>query len=226
MLSRGIALVFVLLLPGMAEAMEFQVTPRKGGGAPYAVYGSGPIIPGDATRLSQALQQVSYRQGVGTKWLFLNSWGGSVQEAYRMAEVIDRVGVSAVIALESHICASACTILFIGSRYRMIHEGYLGFHSCYDGVTGIASQFCNEEMANFAMRHGVPHGSVYAFSHYTAPDKMFYMDSDAANCWGITRYEGGPEEGQGQCIDDYIQDLVERCGTNGRISGEQLRNCK
>ncbi|MEQ8653295.1 MAG: hypothetical protein RIC87_12600 [Kiloniellales bacterium] len=210
MLSRVIALAFVLLLPRAAGAMFFEVEYLTDAKMP-AVSGYGNIEPGDAVRLEVALSQMPRIEPAGIKLLALNSNGGSVQEAYRMAEVIDRVGGVMAVVPDAALCASACTLVYLAADYRIVTgEGALGFHSCRDASTGIANQLCNEEMADFAMQQGTFLNTVLQFTKNVPPNRMAYFDQELADCWELTRWPGSQPDGHGNCAEKAFEEAMER----------------
>lgn len=123
--------------------------------------------------------------------LLLDSPGGSVAEAMKMVHALKKQNkkIHAVIPAGAH-CASACaSILFLGSDLKTVeYGGNLGQHSC--SSHGSPNQKCNEMISQFAIQHGVSHGSVKAFMTYSAPDEMSWFNREQADGWGLTKYTG------------------------------------
>ena len=192
----------VILIATTACAMDISV---RQNGFP-AVLATGAIEDGDAARLRIALLKAT-RNDYGLKELYLNSPGGSVDEAFKMAELIDRVGVFSVVG-EAATCASACAmILFTSAKYRVVtKDGKLGIHTCYSAASRKRDTECNERIAEFAVDHGTAYGSIMAFANAASSDEMMWFPKQSADCWGLTKYPEGQEpRGSGSCIVEVIQ---------------------
>ncbi len=88
-----------------------------------ALFIRGEIAAGLGAAVDQALLA---RPDLRT--VFLDSPGGDVGEALRVADVIEAHGLSTVVRRQ---CASACTALFVAGRERrLLPLGRLGFHAC------------------------------------------------------------------------------------------------
>jgi hypothetical protein len=96
---------------------------------------SGEVTYGLADRLKQEL-----KTHPGVTRIRLDSRGGDVNEASRAAEIIAGHKLDTVVSGE---CASACTIMFIAGRQRILeNEGRIGFHAAKypdptDGADGV-----------------------------------------------------------------------------------------
>jgi hypothetical protein len=125
------------------------------------VSANGPIVAGDAEHLRLALQSADIDRW-GNKNIALDSPGGRVDVALAMAKIMDQQSVSTIV-LPGASCASACAqILFFSGNYRQVFDGgRLGMHSCSE--KGIRNDLCNEDVANNAIAHSVPHGTVMAY---------------------------------------------------------------
>jgi len=134
MLTRiAIAFGFLLVAASVADAMTFTWRDH------LTVYASGPIEAGDAAQFA-ALPKFDT--------LELDSPGGLVGEALRMAANMDaRRGIRTVVKPGSS-CASACAMaLFVSGETRIVYMGgRIGIHSCAmpDGTPALE---CNEAMA-------------------------------------------------------------------------------
>jgi hypothetical protein len=174
-----------------AMAMEFSIERMPDG--MRLVLGVGEIVPGDTARLSMALESAD-RDSFGNKNLALHSVGGSVREALSMVRLMDRENVSTIVPPKMS-CASACAqIVFVSGKHRVVlTDGRLGIHTCSRG--GIPAPLCNDDIAENAINHGVPHGSVMAFMRYAGPSEMMWFDDKDADCWGLTRWPDGFDRG-------------------------------
>jgi hypothetical protein len=107
-----------------------------------AVRLSGPIVPGDLSRLDQVLHSLDpYFTGTfTTSSLCLNSFGGSYDEGIKIARYLLTKQVATIIAANDK-CFSACALIFMAGGeiqevthypYRKLHIlGQLGFHAPY-----------------------------------------------------------------------------------------------
>jgi hypothetical protein len=175
-----------------SDAMEFKAGTWKGH---PAIVGDGLIIHGDASSLAKAAGGRPLAAH-GHRLLLLNSPGGSVEEAIKVSQEIDRFKIHTIVPRGAS-CQSACgAILFVAGDPRTVEEGgELGLHTCYHAQTGIPLPECNEIIAQHALANGVSHGSVKAGMDYTAPDKMLKFTRSEAECYGIARYAGSDTSG-------------------------------
>lgn len=83
---------------------------------------SGPIGVGSARNFAALMQHAP-----NLRVLTLESPGGSVDEARRIAQIVRQKGMDTYV---SRSCASACTLIFYAGQTRWINpNGKLGFHS-------------------------------------------------------------------------------------------------
>jgi hypothetical protein len=179
-----IALLLTALLGSRhASAMTFTIGPTIDG--LHGVNANGEIVPGDARRLLAALA-VADADASGSRRLYLNSPGGSVNEALEMARVLDRMKVTTVVRTGA-ACASACAeVLFIsGSRNVLEYGALLGFHTCYIPVSRGPLPECNKAIADNAAAHGVDWGTAIVFLRAAGPSEMVWVGKALAECWGL-----------------------------------------
>lgn len=207
------------LMTNTTWAMEFRRIVLKDG--IQAILAEGDITVGDARKLEVALQTIE-RERLGTKILFLVSYGGLVDEAFKMANIIENVGVTAVV--DRMPCASSCAmVLFISARYRYVTKGgSLGLHTCYLPSTKEHLPLCNERIKKHALKNGVPWGIVAASTKYKSATQMNWFNADEAECWGFTRYplEVKNKNGSsliGTCAEEMISEMF------GPNSGKRSR---
>jgi hypothetical protein len=181
-----VAALFGLMAP-VAGAMQVQF--GTSGGLKVVVV-SGQIRSGDARRLARALAEAD-RDRHGTKLLYLESEGGLVTEALRMAEVIQSEGVTTIVRRDA-LCASACaSVLFVAGKYRTVEKGgLLAIHSCYDSLTGRAASECNAAISAQADRSGVLGSTMMALQEAAGSDAMIIFEADDASCFGLTLKPG------------------------------------
>jgi hypothetical protein len=182
---RRIAIVAVFLLTAVAgaDAMTFTWPDR------FTVHAAGPIEEGDAAQFAVLAKFTT---------LELDSPGGLVGEALRMAANIDaRSGIRTVVKPGSS-CASACAMaLFVSGETRVVYMGgHVGFHSCAM-PDGTQAPECNSAMAANATAHGVPWGVIEAFGSGTKPTSMLWLGAEDAECWGLMKWNAEDNSNNG-----------------------------
>lgn len=102
------------------------------------------------------LRQISKTINVGVKEVHLRSWGGDIFEAFRVYDYLRQRNLSTVV---DRSCFSACTIIFMSGRERVIGEhGKLGFHAAKvytPAGSEILSQRSNRQIVNWFSSIGV-----------------------------------------------------------------------
>lgn len=216
-MSKRLFLILALLAicRDSARALEFSL---ENPGLP-AVKVRGRIVEGDAARLKEMLTQIP-RDRFGLKHLHLDSVGGSVEEAFRMADVMDAVGVSTLVPPNAS-CASACaSILFIAGRLHIVApRGQVGFHTCYKTTTLVGDEVCNERIANFALDRGTAYGSIFPSMQAAGPDDMIWFSAELADCYGLNAWPEGMQPATwNSCVHQAIRDSACRAG--------ELKHCR
>ncbi len=139
--------------PRPAAAMQFDQMPYKP--AEVIIVARGPIVPGDDTRLTDALSAIPKTTHVFA--LAVDSPGGSVAEAELLAGLIRHQALPVVVPSNS-TCASACFLLLAAATRRSAAiDALIGVHSASDaGQETTASLAATTEMARYASQLGVP----------------------------------------------------------------------
>lgn len=189
--------------PSEAGAMEFE----RNEGPFTTVRMSGKIVAGDAARFRALID------GAGgiVDLIELDSPGGLVREAFQIAAVIDevqkRTGSVATVVRRGAICASACSmIIYItANRHTVEPGGKLGIHSC-KSPNG-TNDFCNEAMAQHALRHGTVSRAIANFAGIAGPGDMIWLSSGDAECWGLVRKTD--DQPSGDCANRAIRKAFE-----------------
>jgi hypothetical protein len=153
------------------------------------VHASGPIEEGDAAQFA-ALPKFST--------LELDSPGGFVGEALRMAANMDARGGIRTVVKPGSSCASACAMaLFVSGETRIVYMGgRIGIHSCAM-LDGTQAPECNKAMAANATAHGVPWGVIEGFAKYTKPSSMMWLGAEDAECWGLMKWSTADNSNNG-----------------------------
>lgn len=186
------AVIYGYLHGEIATAMSFEII--EGGEMNVAgqsfkwksVLATGPIEQGDATKLAAALEQAG-RDPFGNKSLLLNSEGGSVKEALKMVNVMDRYEVTAIVHSNA-VCASACaSILYVSAKFHTVFEnGRLGFHGCKVGRSSDSAP-CADAISRNAFLHGTSFAAVSQWLR-DAPDSrdgVYWIGRDVACDFGL-----------------------------------------
>jgi hypothetical protein len=125
MLRNILCLFSLILLSHAAQAMSFDVKGKQ-------LFVSGRV--GDDIR---QFQEHLANQEIDTI-VFVNSPGGSLHTALRVAEMIVNRGVNTVVAGS---CQSACSVMFLGGRERRFSDAFpaatsfVGIHGAHNAET-------------------------------------------------------------------------------------------
>ena len=116
-MQRLFVLALLLLASQAATAGTFFVSHT--GGATQINF-DGPIVAGDTQRFL-AFVRANPRDVMKAAAIRLNSPGGSVAEAVKLADQLERSGF--MVTVESgQECASACFLLFVSGQFRWMHS--------------------------------------------------------------------------------------------------------
>lgn len=179
---------FFFVTADSCSSMEFDLKPFENG---LAISATGEIERGDANKLKKIADQATIDQR-GLRRIILESPGGLVAEATRIAEIIKSNNFMTLVGGE---CASACaSVLYPAGRYAVLLDGgKLGFHSCYDATNLIELPECTQEIAELAARNGMPLGSVKVLSSLAGPTNMYWISNVLAHCYGLEHMVGDPD---------------------------------
>ena len=189
-------------VPASAMTFKFGTT----GDGLRVVVASGEIKQADARRRVRALAEAG-RDRHGTKRLYLDSPGGAVSEAMKMAEVMKAEGVSAIVR-KGAVCASACaSVLFVSGRYRTVEEGgALAIHGCYNALSGRPATGCNAAISAHADSVGVSGLTMMVLQEAAGADAVLYFDAENAACFGLTLKPGArPSNGTPPCMAEALR---------------------
>lgn len=119
--------IFILsLVPTLSSAADFLFSKPENGNVSLSI--SGEIKPGDYNRFIEYISnnQVTF---LHSSTIFLDSPGGDVTDAIKIAEAIEHASYFVIVKQEA-VCASACFMLYIGGAGRaaigkvLIHRPY------------------------------------------------------------------------------------------------------
>ncbi len=174
-----LASVLFGLLPNLGEFWQMARGIDPIGQAKFALSADGRSLRlegvigmGDGERLRMLLASDAAR---GLKRVELESPGGRVREAERMAQAVKQHG-HAVRAVGT--CASACTLVFLaGSPRQLSPEGQLGFHRASTRTYNpVFDELANQQLAQTYRELGLPQPMI---------DKT--LDTPARHMWFVPR---------------------------------------
>lgn len=136
----------------------------------------GPVVEEDAGRLDAAIKRIGENYpDHRLRAIALDSPGGLLDEAKRMAGIIYSQGLATAVP-EGAECASACVLLFVsGSRKIAAAGAFVGVHGA--AVAGIQTKgalAATTELAQAFERYGVP-ASVIGRMVVTPPDQVAWL---------------------------------------------------
>lgn len=153
------------------------------------IVAEGPIVEGDASRLEKIIP-LAGRDEFGNIPIYLNSPGGSVEAAFALVEVMDRMEFSALVNSGAS-CASACaSIIYISARFhQVLGSGRIGIHTCYSSsgpkTNPEPSAMCNHGIAENAYNHGTSYGAIDMWASHVGPDDMAWIGRALACEYGL-----------------------------------------
>jgi hypothetical protein len=199
-----IAAAMLLALAGApAAAMNFKFGTM--GSGLTVVVAKGDIARGDARKLARALDKAGTDRH-GTKLLYLESDGGLVAEALKMAEIMRSVGVTTIVRKDT-VCASACaSVLFVSGKYRTVEKGgMLAIHSCIDALSGRTASHCNAVISAHADSVGVSGLAMMALQEAAGNDTVIVFTPEDAACFGLTLKPGAkPSNRTPKCVREMV----------------------
>lgn len=145
----------MFLWTGGAEAMQLSTIPLEDGPNRMVVAARGEIIPGDYDRLVAYIGQLPDTAQIAG--FMLDSPGGNVMEASKIAHWFGRVGATVAVLGQSK-CVSACFLIFAAGRKKLTSPtALIGVHSASEGGAETAETMAiTTAMARDAATFGVP----------------------------------------------------------------------
>ena len=161
-----------LCSPTPATSLQYKLVPLDQGSA--AITFTGPIVPGDFHRFGMFLD--SAPKDVNLKAIFIDSGGGNLSEASKLAELLSKIRPLVIIPSGTQ-CTSACFLLFAAAGQRAVApDALIGVHSASDnGHEDIDSMAMTTLFAREAARYGVP-ASIIGKLVQTEPDRVTWLD--------------------------------------------------
>ena len=160
--------------------MDFTVEQR---GDRKVIRAAGTIEAGDAQKFARVANFATL-DARGLRGLYLQSPGGSVQEALSIASLISEFSY---VTLVDGDCASACSMILYpaGKHFILTDQGRLGFHQCYNALTNQKLPECTDAIAEIGARRGFPYGSMKLYSSMAEPSEMIWVSNVLAPCYGM-----------------------------------------
>ena len=165
--------------PQIAGIYEIVAGDARVGPHQFRVLGNGQVLEFTGGITFGVARELEALLGAmpSLKTVQLNSIGGRMVEAQKMADIIKARGLNTYVALS---CVSACTVVFLGGKDRVLRRdhGKLGFHqtsfrgmTAFDRTAGIAEEIARLE------RFGLSHAFAERATA-TPPERMWYPDQD------------------------------------------------
>ena len=173
-------------MPDTALPNRLVLTPVEGGRAALL---EGTIAPGDAERIAKQIEE----QPRAPERLYLNSPGGSVQDALELGRRLREQGIDTALR-ENDVCYSACPYLLAGGAAREVPEsGSVGVHQHYFGENIILPAFTavediqrgQGEVMRYLAEMGID-PLVMQHALVTPPDEIYVLLPEELRRYGFT----------------------------------------
>jgi Sel1 repeat len=155
---------------------------------------NGEIADGDADALEALIKSLN-DGGRLFSGVRLNSPGGSLLEAVKLAELIRRAKISTIVAIGSK-CASACFVAFAAGTEKFVsYSGFVGVHGASDKLDHetVESGAATVSMARIVKELGVP-ASIIGKMVVTPPEELVWLTPDDLRSMGAV-LTGRPAHG-------------------------------
>jgi hypothetical protein len=182
--GSGLALSFIMLISSIASAATVTPLPAKNGKVVLLL--SGEITQGDSDALKENIRKANSGNLI-VSLIRLDSPGGNILEAVRLADII-RFGKISTSVVGTSKCASACFIIFASGSERFAnYTASIGVHGASDenGQETDGSGAATVSMARVAKELGVPAGIIGKMV-VTPPEQMVWLSSDELRSMGVT----------------------------------------
>jgi hypothetical protein len=142
------------LCAGGAEAMQFSPVALGNDPNKVVIQAVGEIIPGDFDRLRASFMDLPSTARIGG--VILDSPGGNIAEASRIAEGLRRTGLTVAVFGQAR-CVSACFLIFAAAARKVIEPtALIGVHSAsVAGAETTEAKASTLTMARYAATLGV-----------------------------------------------------------------------
>jgi hypothetical protein len=182
----------------------------------------GGLRAGSASELERILKAVPQ-----AKVLRINSIGGRIAEAQKMARVVRERGLS---TYTSEYCLSAATLVFIAGKERVVGEGAkLGFHSgSFPGLDAEQLKQVNEEWLQAMRSAGISEWFIsQAFS--TANADMWYPTVEELRRANVITRESAPVKSIVSTMSALYENSENPAGYQPKSTGnedmDRVQNC-
>lgn len=175
------AIVAVLLLTQPILAAQISQTNPADGRS--AIVLTGDILAGDADRFIRYIDEYFVKKNRLLTAVYLDSNGGLVDEGSKIAALVHRIDVAAVVG-DSAVCHSICFLILAASTQRIIGtRAALGVHSTAVDSNQIGGKSAEDtlsmaetiKLARIYWKYGVP-DSVVAAMVATLPDSLYTLN--------------------------------------------------
>jgi cell division septation protein DedD len=181
-LFRGIVASLIVAHANLAAAAD--ISRHTGADQQTTITLAGKIVPGDAQKFTGVLAAGPTDRAVSA--VNLNSPGGLVSEAYRIAATV-RSRMIATRVSSTALCASACFLIFAAGRPKFADPGArVGVHSAREltGVETDKSATATVAMARILQSYGVPE-QIVGKMVLALPEKMAWLSTIELRSMGV-----------------------------------------
>lgn len=186
-MSRVLAIIGTLALAfASMRAQSAEVKSRDFRDGKVRLDIVGEIQPGDANSVAAAIKAANDRTKM-VATVRLNSVGGNILEAVKLADII-RNGKIATAVLSESTCASACFIVFSAGNEKYAHyTAQIGVHGASDptGQETTEAEAATVSMARILRELGVP-APIIGKMVVTPPAQMVWLTPDDLKSMGVT----------------------------------------
>ena len=187
LLKQALLTAAALALPAIpdAHALQYQRVPVDG--SKVIILARGPIVTGDWARFFAFVGDMPPTDRI--VGIALDSPGGNVFEAERLAEMIHKTDTS-VLVNSGSTCASACFLLFAAApRKFAFPDALIGVHSVSEsGKDTFSAMAYTTALARDAAGYGVPEAIVGKIVQ-TPPGRMAWLTPDDLAALQVTVIE-------------------------------------
>jgi len=184
LIKRLVLLLLSFVATSYVHAADFSVV-MSSKGNPMAVRISGKIEKGDYHKLAKFIAPLK-NDDISDAFLnmvFLNSPGGDVAEAMKIANLLN-MSLGSTMVAKDDICFSACVILWAGGVTRSLdNSAKLGVHrlsltrnEISVKKTEKAVMPASQSVESFLVRVGIPHKIIDKMNE-TSPTDLFIIDN-------------------------------------------------
>lgn len=204
-LSFGVILACIFIQPALAADFSYEKSGDK-----QLILVVGKIVPGDSVAMIHAIKAATLRESAPIV-LSVDSLGGDVTEALRLAEIIEKLALP--VTLRGR-CVSACFFIFASGVGRFSGKYDVGLHRPF-----LVSPQQTEESLK-SQKHSIVAIREY-FSKKNIPSYLIdlMMSRPSTDIYWLTV---GDIELLGNYPPEFEELFIAKCGYNRKITGMMI----